>query len=318
MARLTLALSAGVAVLSGPAAAQLPHYHIVKRIVVDSGGADYLSIDTLRRRLYGLTYKVIDIDRDSVVGELPPHTGYGFALAVDLGKGLGRRGVLFDLNSLAPITRLSIRGDGSVYDALTHRAFLLSDTTTVVDMELGRVLGTTVLGTGGTEWSIESGVSDNAGHIFINANVFPDTSGNSNPEIVVLNSVTLAVERHWPLQACKTPLGIAMDRLTRRLFVGCSKAIAVVDANDGANITSVPVPGHADQLAFDPQFRVILAPNGHGTMSVVRETNPNTYAVIDSVPTAEGGNALVLDERTHRVYLYKKDPKAMRLVVLAP
>ena len=43
--------------------------------------------------------------------------------------------------------------------------------------------------------------------------------------------------------------------------------------------------------------------NGDGTLTVVQETNENTFSVIDSVPTQKGARTLAVDTKTHHVFL---------------
>src|ERR1700722_4264124 len=162
-------------------------YHVHRRIVLDSAGADFLAIDPIGRRLYGAGDRVIDIESDSVVGRLPAHTGFGFALAGDLGRGIGRRGVIFDLHSLEEVGRVSVRGDASAYDKTTHRAFLVSDTTSGVDLQTGAMGGTVVLGKG-----TESAVADGRGHVFVAM-----TDENA---LAVVDAHELRVVRHIELQ----------------------------------------------------------------------------------------------------------------------
>src|SRR5258708_31965768 len=45
-------------------------YHVVKRVVIGHVSADYLNIDPVGRRLYGLGDKVFDVDRDTVIGSV--------------------------------------------------------------------------------------------------------------------------------------------------------------------------------------------------------------------------------------------------------
>ena len=59
---LTAVVSA--ALVAPSLAAQRPHYHVVKRMVLGNARADYIIVDPIGRRLYGLGDKVIDVDND--------------------------------------------------------------------------------------------------------------------------------------------------------------------------------------------------------------------------------------------------------------
>jgi hypothetical protein len=296
----------------------MPHYHIVKRIEFDSGSADFLAIDTAGRRLYGIGTKVIDIDHDSLVGELPTFTGLGFALAPELTRGLGRRGVLFDLKSLAFIRRINVRGDGSAYDPVSHRAFMLDDTTTVVDMVTGDIVGRIRLGD-----LTESGIGDGLGRIYVNVtNALDSADTREEALVVVLNSERLSIDARWHLQGCYRPAGMAINRTDSLLFVACVQKILVIDMRDGRVLAAVAIPGHPDQLAFDSRAKILFAPAGRGTMTLIREESPTRFINAGVVYTAEGEKSVAVDERTHKVFLYHfvrgGAGSHLRVIILSP
>src|ERR1700688_1320060 len=90
-----------VAAASGAAQAAGGHYHVVGKIAVGTTGngytADFIVIDDVNRRLYGLGNTIVDIDADKVVDSIPGKAAGGYALATDLGTGLARNGTFFDL-----------------------------------------------------------------------------------------------------------------------------------------------------------------------------------------------------------------------------
>ena len=81
-------------VSASPAAAQAAHYHVVKRMVLGRARADYIIVDPVGRRLYGLGDMVFDVDKDTVIGTIEGGGG-GYAIAHDENRGLVRDGVLF-------------------------------------------------------------------------------------------------------------------------------------------------------------------------------------------------------------------------------
>src|SRR6188768_2379640 len=86
-------------------------YRVVKTIPVGAeGGWDYAAVDAAARRLYvshATKLVVIDIDRDTVVGEVGDTPGiHGVAFAPSLGRGYTSNGrdstvTIFDLKTLA-------------------------------------------------------------------------------------------------------------------------------------------------------------------------------------------------------------------------
>ena len=67
-------------------------YHLLKRIEVGGeGGWDYLTVDSAAHRLYvshATRVVVIDLDKGSIVGEVPDTNGvHGIAIVPELGRG---------------------------------------------------------------------------------------------------------------------------------------------------------------------------------------------------------------------------------------
>src|SRR5207237_335099 len=98
---------------------------------------------------------------------------------------------------------------------------------------------------------------------------------------------------------------MAIDRKHRRLFSGCSnKLMAVVDADTGRVVTTVPIGGGVDANGFDPETDFAFSSNGgDATLTVVHEDSPQKFTVVESVATQRGARTMTLDPKTHRVFL---------------
>lgn len=297
--RLSLALVALVLV------PPTPHYHVTGRITLGKAGegylADFIAIDSINRRLYGLGKAVVDIDKDAITDTLPfsiEGNGYGYALALDLGKGLVRNGTLFDLKTTQSIGHVGGKGDASVYDPGTHRAFMLLDTVTVVDMQKGVVVARQHISR-----AFESGVADGHGKLFINR--------EDSAIVTKVDAKSLAIEARYPIEGCKIPQGLSMDRAHRRLFLGCDKELVVVNADNGAVVARIPVTGHADENAFDAGTGIVFNANAaDSTLTVVHEDSPDKYSVVDVVKTGGGSRSVAVDGTTHKVYAFYYDQSA--------
>jgi DNA-binding beta-propeller fold protein YncE len=79
--------------------------------------------------------------------------------------------------------------------------------------------------------------------------------------------------------------------------------MAVVDADSGKVITTVPIGDHLDATAFDPDSRLIFNSNGDGTISVIREDSPDKYSLVQTVKTVSGARTVALDSKTHQRFL---------------
>jgi hypothetical protein len=113
------------------------------------------------------------------------------------------------------------------------------------------------------------------------------------------------VVHKWPLAPCEEPSGMAMDTKTRRLFSGCdNKMMAVMDADTGKVVTTVPIGDGVDATWFDPGTKYVLNSCGQdGVLTVIHEDSPDKYTVVENVPTAKGARTMALDPKTHSVYL---------------
>jgi hypothetical protein len=287
-------LAAGVlsALAASMLAAQGPQYHVVKRMVLGRMGADYLTLDPVGRRLYGLGDQVIDVDRDTVIGTVAGGGG-GYAIAADLNRGLVRNGVVFDLKTLAVTGHVDARGDGIRYDPFTKRGFVWVDKDAwVVDMKTGTLITKSTIGDG-----LESGVADRKGKLFLNV--------ESAGAIERVDAATLKIEATWPITGCGTAQGLSMDIVSRRLFMACNKEMIVVNADDGSVVARIPVASRADMNCYDPVTKLAFNPNrADSTLTVVHEDSPNKFTVVETVPTGGGARTCAVDEKTHKVYVF--------------
>ncbi|MGH7655457.1 MAG: YncE family protein [Gemmatimonadaceae bacterium] len=308
----TVAALVTAACAASTLAAQSTHYHVVKRLNLGRVRADYIIVDPIGRRLYGLGDNVIDVDKDTVIGKVAGGGG-GYAIAQDQNRGLVRNGTLFDLKTLAVTGKLDVKADGSIYDPFTHRAFAWEGANTwVVDMTNGTlVTKTTSVGEGH-----ESGVADGKGHLFMNV----EDSGFVHK----VDAKALKIEATYKIPKCGRAQGLSMDRATRRLFMACDTEVVVVNADNGNVVQRVRVPSRADQNAFDSRAKFVCNANrADSTLSIIHEDSPDKYSVIDKVRTGGGARTCGIDEKTHKVYAFysegaTRETAQLVLVVLAP
>jgi hypothetical protein len=108
-----------------------------------------------------------------------------------------------------------------------------------------------------------------------------------------------------------------MDRQNRRLFIGCrSKVMAVMNADSGHVITTLPIGGHVDSTAFDPESRLIFNSNGEGTITAIREDTPDKYVVVETVKTLPKAKTMALDPKTHRLLLSTAEAAQFEVLVV--
>jgi len=270
------------------------------------GGWDYLETDSGSRHLFisrATHVIVIDADSGKTVGDIPDTPGvHGIAIAPELGRGFtsnGREGsvTIFDLKTLKPISKVQSVGenpDAILYDPRTQRVFTFngrSHDATAIDARSGNILGRIRL-----DGKPEFGVSDENGGVFANI--------EDKSELVALDPKGLKVTSSWPLAPCESPSGLAMDIKNRRLFAGCdNKMMAVVNADTGKVIATLPIGDGVDANRFDPVTKLAFASCGEGVLTVVKEDAPDKFSVVENVKTERGARTMALDPKTHAVYL---------------
>jgi len=301
--------SAMIAVLSCAlfaAPAPSASYSVIKKIPIPGTGSwDYLTVDEAARRLYvshGTQVEVLDIDALTVVGSIAKTPGvHGVAVAPESGRGFVSNGqansvTIFDLKTLKPISDVPAgqKPDAIIYDPATSRVFAFnggSNSATAIDAAAGKVAGTVDLG-GGPEFA----AADGKGYVYDNL--------EDESLVLKINARDLKVEQRWPTAPCSSPSSMAIDRDNRRLFLGCrSKVMAVMDADTGKVITTLPIGDHVDATAFDTETRMIFNSNGEGTVTVIHQDSPDKYSAVETVKTAPRAKTMAIDPKTHRLFL---------------
>src|SRR5579863_5790408 len=296
---ISLSLAASSLALAGSG------YHVVSTYKVGGdGGWDYLTADADARRLYisrGTHVMVLDADSGKTVGDIADTQGvHGIALAPELGRGFtsnGREGTvsIFDIKTLATSSKVKVgdNPDAILYDPATKRIFTFngrSQDSTAIDGASGKVLGTIKL-----DGKPEFAASDAKGEIFVNI--------EDRNELVAIDPNKLEVKAKWPLAPCESPSGLSIDRKHRRLFVGCDKMMAVVDADSGKVLATPAIGDGVDATTFDDETGLAFASCGEGVLTVVKEESPDKFSVAENVPTQAGARTLALDAKTHNIFV---------------
>jgi YVTN family beta-propeller protein len=303
-ARAAFTLVTLLLVTSGLAAG--PGYHVTKTYKLGGeGGWDYLTIDPATRHLYlsrSTHVVVIDADSGKPVADIPDTLGvHGIALAPEFARGFisnGREGTVsvFDLATLRVLSKITVgqNPDAILYDPASKRVFTFngrSHDSTVIDAAKGTVIGTIKL-----NGKPEFAVSDEQGEVFVN---LEDSS-----QLLALDPNKLEVKSRWPLTPCEEPSGLAIDRKNRRLFSACgNKLMAIVDADSGKVISTLPIGEGVDAAAFDPETALAFASCGEGVLTVLHEDSADKFSVAENVPTERGARTMALDPTSHQIFL---------------
>ena len=294
-------------------------YEVTRKIEIPGQGSwDYLTVDEAARRLYvshGTQVEVLDLDSGAIVGKIPNTLGvHGIAIAPEQGRGFVSNGqsstvTIFDLKTLKPIGEVTVgkKPDAIIYDPATSRVFAFNggdNSASVIDAADAKVVGKVDLG-GGPEFA----VADGNGFVFNNL--------EDENLVLKIDSHKLTVEKRWSTAPCQSPSSMAMDKVNRRLFIGCrSRVMAVMNADTGEVITTLPIGDHVDATAFDPETRLIFNSNGEGTVSVIRQETPDKYSSVQTVKTLPRAKTMALDAKTHRLFLSTAEAGQFEVLVV--
>jgi DNA-binding beta-propeller fold protein YncE len=243
---------------------------------------------------------VVDADSGKQIAEIADTPGvHGIALASELGKGFtsnGREGMVsvFDMKTLKTLNKVKVgdNPDAILFDPATQRVFTFngrSGDSTAIDADKGSVVGTIKLG-GKPEFA----VSDGKGELFVNL--------EDKNELLALDPEKLAVKARWPLAPCDGPSGLSFDPANRRLFSGCDKLMAIMDADTGKLVAKLPICDGVDATAYDQETKLAFASCHDGKMTVIRAESPDKFSVVENVTTQEGARTMALDSKNHQVF----------------
>jgi outer membrane protein assembly factor BamB len=263
---------------------------------------------------------VLDAKTGATLGEVPGTPGvHGVAIVKDRNLGFTSNGkgnsvTAFNLDTFKPVRTIKA-GTGPdviLYDRASKRVFAFNhksgDITIIDPAALDQPPVTLVVG--GT---LEFGVSDNAGHVYVNV--------EDKSEVVAIDSLNPKVLAHWSVQPGDSPSGLDIDAKRGVLFVGCqNKTLVMVDVKDGKVLATVPVGEGVDGAVFDPGLNLAMTANGKdGTLTVVGRNRDGQYVVEQTLRTVVSARTLGIDTKTHRVYLpCMLDGKKFGIVVVGP
>ncbi|HWF63436.1 MAG TPA: YncE family protein [Rhizomicrobium sp.] len=292
------------------AATDAPGYRLTKSVSLGSPERwDYTIYDKDGHRVFvahGDKVAVVDAESGRLLGNVEGiHGGTHGTVAVN-GKGYtddGEAGqvIVFDLKTFKILNRLKAEddADGIAFDRVSGHIFVIdgdSKAITVVDPKSDQVVDT--IHTGG---GLEAAVSGGDGKLYVN--------GSEKKELIRIDTATNKVEAHWPIPNCTSPHGLAIDSDAHRLFVSCvNKVMTVVNADNGAVVATVPIGQGTDSAAFDAKRKLAFSSNGgDGTISVIREVNPNSFVSAGEIKTKVTGRTMDIDPDTGRLFVAAAD-----------
>jgi len=281
-------------------------YKVVGKIQIGGAGSwDYIAIDNVNRRLYASHNNEVDIvdpDAGKMIGKISDlHGVHGIAIANDLNKGFITNGssnsvTIFDLKTFAKSGEPSTDTgpDAVCYEPKTQHVFSINHragTSTAIDAKTGEVLVKAIpIGS-----SAEFCQVDGTGKVYVNI--------ESSNEVVEIDAASNKVTRRVSILPCEGPSGLAIDVKNKKLFSVCDKVMAITDIPSFKVVGTTDIGNGPDAAGFDSTLGLAFSSNGQtGTLSIVKLVN-GKYQTVDTVPTEARARTMVVDEKTHKIYL---------------
>ena len=292
-----------------PAMAQV-NWQVSKSLPIGGPGSwDYLTVDPGTHRLFvprSTHTMVIDADSGKTLADIPGQKiAHGVAIAPEAGRGFisdgGGNGaiVIFDLKTYAVVGSIAAQpdADGIIYDPAIGRVLVVSGDKGVlmsfkpdIDPVTGKIDAPIDL-----DGAPEFLASDGTGKVFVNL--------MDKNEVAVVDFNARKVVARWPVAPGGSPVGMAIDTKTRRLFIGCRKPqrLIVMSADTGKVLSDMPIGEGVDATKIDGGQA--FASCRDGSLAVASEKSPGNYEIVQVVKTPIGARTMGLDPTTHRIYL---------------
>lgn len=310
LAAMSIALL-GLALLPSPGHAATRFYRLGSAVTLPgkAPGWDYLTYDAARSHLFiGRRHRgatVFDVAAQKVVATIADSEGANKAILVpqlDRGYTVNGDGTTteFELASLKTVRRIRFGDDADAgsYEPVTGQVlFTMGDSGKVafLDARSGQPVATLPL----PSHKIEASAPDGQGHIFV--------AERDRDAVVRIDARTHAVTATWSTAPCSQPTGLDYDAKSRRVFVGCRgerPLLAVLDADTGAVVASLPIGRGNDGVAFNPATGRIYASNGvDANLLVIDQLGADSYRLEQAITTRPMARTLALDPQRDRVYL---------------
>jgi len=294
----------GLGLLAGDALAQTeaPYKVLATTQLMGSGGIDYVTADSAGRRVYvprsGNTF-VFDLDSHQYIGTVTNVGGHGVAIDPASHHGLSSSSPvgLFDTETLQKLKSIPVtsRPDGILFEPFTGQVLILSHelpSITLIDPKDGAVTGTIDVG-----GAMEQAQSDGQGKLYVDVE-----DGN---KIAVVDLKTRKVITKYDLgEKGDGPSGLGLDTKNHLLFAMChSQNCVVLNADDGKILATLPIGNGTDGGGFNPNTMEAFSSQRDGTLTIIKENTPTSFAVAQNVPTKAGCKTCSLDTKNNQIIL---------------
>jgi DNA-binding beta-propeller fold protein YncE len=282
-------------------------YHLAETYHVGGvGGWDYMTSDSENHIVYVTRSShtlAIDASTGNVLADIVGQKrSHGVALVPSSGHGFVSDGndasvVVFDMKSYKILGKIKAAddADGIIYDKGTNKILVACGDSGV----LVPISGDVDPVAGAADPAIDLGgkpeflAADGRGMVYVNL--------VDKGQVAEVDLKTSKVIARWPTAPGGSPVGLAIDPEHRRLFVGCRNPnmMVIMNADNGTVLASLPIGAGVDATAYDGNA---FASTGDGNVTIVGETSPGKFDVIQIVGTARGARTMCVDKLTHNLY----------------
>src|ERR1019366_1330735 len=215
---------------------------------------------------------------------------HGFSSSTQVG--------MFDTETMQKIKSIEVQGrpDGILLEPLTDRVYVFSHpapSITVIDPKDGSVTGTVDVG-----GAMEQAQSDGQGKLYV--------AVEDEKKIAVVDVKTLKVITKYDLGASSgEPGGLGLDVKNHILFAMCANpsVCVVVNADDGKVLATLPLGSGTDGGGFNPSTMEAFSSQRDGTLTIIKESSPTSFAVEQTVQTKSGCKTSSLDTKNNQIVL---------------
>jgi DNA-binding beta-propeller fold protein YncE len=293
---------AGIGLLAGNVSAQTdnPYKVLDTTQLMGNGGIDYVYADNDGRRVYvprGANTYVFDLDTHKYIGALTNISGRGVAIDSATHHGISSSSPLglFDTETMQKIKGIEVQGrpDGILREPFTGKVLILSHVApsiTMVDPKDGTVTGTIEVG-----GAMEQAQSDGQGKLYVDV--------EDENKVAVVDMKTLKLITKYDLgEKGDGPSGLGLDAKNHILFAMCHSGNCVVlNADDGKVLATLPIGNGTDGGGFNPNTMEAFSSQGDGTLTIIKESSPTSFAVEQTVITKQGCKTCSLDSKNNRI-----------------
>jgi DNA-binding beta-propeller fold protein YncE len=295
---------AGISILASNSFAQAPDspYKVLETAqVMGSGGIDYVYADNDGRRVYvprGNQTYVFGLDDHKPMGSITNIGGHGVAIDSKSHHGFSSSNPIgmFDTETMQKIKSIDAQGrpDGILFEPFTGRVLVFSHVSpsiTMIDPKDGSVVGTIDVG-----GAMEQAQSDGAGKLYV--------AVEDEKKVAVVDLKTFKVVTKYDLgSTAGEPAGLGLDVKNHVLFAMCSgpNVCVVLNAEDGKVLTTLPIGNGSDNGGFNPNTMEAFSSQRDGTLTIIKESSPTSFAVEQNVQTKAGCKTCSLDIKNNRI-----------------